>query len=175
MAISVRGVRADEWRELRDLRLRALRDPAAPVAFVRAYDDEAAEPDRFWIDRAAAGAAGATSYQVVAEDDGRLVGTVVGLVEHAGSLDWTGARVERDGVLLVGVYLAPEARGAGVLGSLVDEVLAWAAGLGLTHARLQVHEDNARAEAAYRKLGFELTGATFAVAVGVEREMARGT
>jgi RimJ/RimL family protein N-acetyltransferase len=173
MAIEIRRVRAEEWRELRDLRLQALQDPAAPVAFVRSYAEEAAEPDGFWIDRAERNAAGEAAYAVVADDDGRLVGTVVGLRENAGEVDWAGVPVAEDGVLVVGVYLAPEARGDGVLGRLVDAVLDWARGLGLQRARLQVHADNPRAEAAYLKLGFAFTGATVQIERGIEREMVR--
>ncbi|GAB4001444.1 GNAT family N-acetyltransferase [Nocardioides ultimimeridianus] len=173
VAIEVRAARAEEWRELRELRLRALQDPAASVAFVRSYDEEAAEPDEFWIERATRNAAGEAAYQAVAVDDGRMVGTVVGLLERAGDTDWAGARIEHDGVLVVGVYVDPATRGAGLLGRLVDDVLAWAAGLGLERARLQVHEHNPRAEAAYRKLGFTLTGNSVEIEAGVEREMAR--
>lgn len=173
MTIEVRGARAEEWRELRELRLRALTDPAASVAFVAAYDEEAAQPDDFWIDRAARNAAGEASYQAVAEDRGHLVGCVVGLREHAGEVDWAGVPIAQDGVLLVSVYVDAAVRGSGLLGRLVGDVLGWARGHGLQRARLQVHAENPRAEAAYLKLGFALTGASVEIASGTEREMAR--
>ncbi|MYV59587.1 GNAT family N-acetyltransferase, partial [Streptomyces sp. SID4931] len=44
----MRVVRADEWPQVRQLRLEALRDPAAPVAFLESYEDAAAQPDAFW-------------------------------------------------------------------------------------------------------------------------------
>ncbi|HJQ07573.1 MAG TPA: GNAT family N-acetyltransferase [Nocardioides sp.] len=174
MEIEVRTVRAEEWPALRAFRLQALRDDAAPVAFVRTHDEEAAEPDSFWIDRAANVARGETATQVVGVADGAFAGTVIGLLEEPGSVDWAGVPIERRQVLLVGVYVAPEARGSGLLGRLVDAVADWARGLGVDRLRLQVHAENPRAEAAYRKLGFELTGASVAIPVGVEREMVRG-
>ncbi|GAB2979651.1 GNAT family N-acetyltransferase [Nocardioides montaniterrae] len=174
MAMVVRGVRAaDEWRELRDLRLQALRDPIASKAFVATYDEEAAQPDRFWIDRAAGNAEGEASYQAIALDGDRLIGCVVGLRERAGDVDWAGVPVAHDGVLLVGVYVAPEGRGTGLLGRLVDDVHGWARSEGLGRSRLQVHAENPRAQAAYAKLGFAFTGETVEIASGVEREMAR--
>jgi RimJ/RimL family protein N-acetyltransferase len=61
-----------------------------------------------------------------------------------------------DGVpVLFGVYVRPAARGSGALEALVDAVSDWAAPDPLT---LHVHVDNARAHAAYLRLGFQETG-----------------
>ena len=159
---------------LREFRLRALQDPAAPIAFLTSYDEEAARPDEFWIDRAAGAARGEVVTQVLAFRDAAPVGSVTGLLEEPGGPDWAGRPIEVRQVHVVGVFVAPEARGAGLLGRLVEQVVAWGQDRGAERARLYVHTDNARAEAAYRKLGFELTGVTAEVPSGVEREMVRG-
>ena len=42
-----------EWREVRTLRLRALRDEAARIAFVDKFEDASGRPDEFWQERVA--------------------------------------------------------------------------------------------------------------------------
>jgi ribosomal protein S18 acetylase RimI-like enzyme len=76
-------------------------------------------------------------------------------------------------VHLVAVYVSPEHRGRGLLGRLVDEAIAWARGRDAGHARLFVHVNNPRAQAAYRRLGFALTGRGFTSDAGEELEMSR--
>jgi ribosomal protein S18 acetylase RimI-like enzyme len=153
---TVRRVRADEWREARALRLEALADPAAPVAFLET--------------RTAAQGDGVV--QVVAvSDDGVWVGTVTGLLEEVGTGDVAGGDVERRQVHLVAVYLDPAHRGRGLLGRLVDEAVAWAGERGADGVRLFVHTDNPRAQAAYRRLGFTETGRGFTSETGQELEM----
>ncbi|MGE9365590.1 GNAT family N-acetyltransferase [Isoptericola nanjingensis] len=159
---TVRHTSADEWREIRDLRLTALRDPAAPVAFLESYEEAAARPDDFWKVRAR----GNSTSEVVAgfvavDEDGRWMGTVTGLVEEPGAMDVLGQPVERHQVQIVGVFVRPEDRGVGLLGRLIDGLLDWARGRGIERARMGVHVDNPRARAAYAKLGFTPSGLRF--------------
>ena len=44
--ITVKALRAEQWRELRDIRLRALRD--SPEAFLTTTAQAENEPDEFW-------------------------------------------------------------------------------------------------------------------------------
>ena len=170
--VSVRRVRAEDWRAVRALRLEALHDPAAPLAFLESYDDAVARPDSFWQERVANAAAGRAAAQFVGiTDDGRWVASVVGLREEPGTHDWGGRPITRLQVQVVGVYVAPDQRGAGLLGRLVDAVRAWAAEHGVDRLRLHVHEHNDRAQAAYRKLGFTFTGARLEIDAGTELEM----
>ncbi|MEL7977889.1 GNAT family N-acetyltransferase [Isoptericola sp. F-RaC21] len=172
--LTVRRAREDEWRETRDLRLAALQDPAAPVAFLETHEQAAARPDAFWQERARGNATSDTVAAFVAvDDDGRWVGTTTGLVEEPGATDVLGGPVEQRQVHLVGVFLRPEHRGAGVLGALFDAVQGWARGLGVERARLCVHVDNPRAQAAYRKLGFTPSGGRFLLEQGEELELVR--
>jgi hypothetical protein len=56
--VEVRRIEAAEWRELRELRLRALAD--APDAFASTLEREAAFPEDVWRERAEGGPASAT-------------------------------------------------------------------------------------------------------------------
>lgn len=165
---AVRAVRAEEWAEARAFRLDALRDPAAPVAFLETYEDAVGRPDSFWRERTEGSARGPHARQFVAElADGAWAGSVVALVERCGATDAFGGLSAYDQVHVVAVFVRPEHRGAGVLKELFDAAVAWAWALEEPRAervRLYVDERNGRARAAYRKLGFEPTGGTVPVA-----------
>ncbi len=171
----VRRVRADEWRRARELRLEALADPVAPLAFLETLETATSRPAEFWRARTRNAARGDDVVQVVAvaREGDRWVGTVTGLLEEPGSADLAGGQVERRQAHLVGVYVNPGHRGHGLLGRLADATLAWARGRGVEHARLFVHVDNARARAAYVGLGFAPTGRGFRSDAGEELEMTR--
>ncbi|MYW67792.1 GNAT family N-acetyltransferase [Streptomyces sp. SID8379] len=160
MDYEVRPVRADEWQAVKELRLVALRDPAAPIAYLETYETALARPDSHWQDRAAGASHGMTARQFVAvADGGQWLGSLVALVEEAGSEDFFERRIERRQAQLVAVYVRPEARGGGVTRELFAAGCAWAFSLeGLERVRLHVHQDNARAEGFYRKFGFVRTG-----------------
>ncbi|MBQ0988443.1 GNAT family N-acetyltransferase [Streptomyces sp. F63] len=175
---AVRPIRAEEWREVKELRLLALKDPAAPIAFLDTYEQAAAKPDSFWQERAGGSAAGGTRVrQFVAEDgrDGTWTGTVTVLIEDAGGVDPFGTTVERRQAHVVGVFVRPEHRGSGVVDALFEAAVAWAWSVeDVTRARLYVHEDNARAERFYRRYGFTPSGVTVPVKgdpAKVEREL----
>lgn len=164
---AVRAVRTDEWARAKDFRLDALRDPVAPIAFLETYEDAVQRPDSFWRERTERAARSASVRQFVAElADGEWAGSVVALVERAGTTDALGGLSAYDQAHLVAVYVRPEHRGAGVLKELFDAATAWAWSLEEPRAervRLYVDERNGRARAAYRKLGFEPTGRTVPV------------
>ncbi|MDG9695203.1 GNAT family N-acetyltransferase [Streptomyces sp. DH17] len=158
----IRSIRADEWPAVKELRLRALRDPLAHLAYLETYDDAAARPDSFWQERAAKSAEGASgARQIIAEGPGGLwLGTLTVLVEEAGTTDWAGSPVERRQGHVVGVFVRREWRGSGLTKALFDTGLEWAWASGLERVRLIVHPDNGRAQAAYRKAGFAPSGRT---------------
>lgn len=150
----VRRIAAGDWADLRELRLEALKD--SPLAFVERYDESLAQPDRFWQDRVARGAAGGESATFVAVGGGRFVGKATGLRE-----------VEPDGpaTQVVGVYVTPDWRGRrpGVAAALLARVIRWAREeAGTDPVRLYVMETNAAAFAFYRRVGFVPTGRTMA-------------
>ncbi|MFI1048561.1 GNAT family N-acetyltransferase [Streptomyces griseoruber] len=164
----VRGIRTDEWRPAKALRLEALKDPAAAIAFLETYEDAAARPDSFWQERAlrAGGAAGGVRQFVAEAAGGEWIGTVTVLVEEAGSVDWAGLPVERRQGHVVGVYVRPEWRGGGVTRKLFEAGVEWAWGVGVERVRLLVHQKNLRAQRAYRKAGFAPSGLTVPVGEG---------
>ncbi|MEE6262580.1 GNAT family N-acetyltransferase [Plantactinospora sonchi] len=174
----IRPIRAHEWREIRALRLKALKDETAPLAFVESYEEGVAQPDVFWQGRAqgsssdAGPQAGACQFVAIA-DDGTWVGTSVALIEKAGEQDFEGKTIDRSGGHVVGVFLQPEHRGKGVIASLLDATLDWMRQRKFTRARLYVHADNIRARRAYEKAGFTATGRSFHGSLGLEIEMAR--
>ncbi|MEV6648960.1 N-acetyltransferase [Streptomyces sp. NPDC051219] len=164
----IRPVRAEEWAKARDLRIAALEDPAAPIAFLETREQAVARPDSFWQERAADASHGGHNRQFVAErSDGEWDGTVVVLVEEAGGTGVFGEAIPVDQAHLVGVFVRPVQRGIGLTEALVDAAVQWAWSLDdptPARVRLYVHESNGRASAFYRKFGFVPTGETIPVA-----------
>ncbi|MFJ1750849.1 GNAT family N-acetyltransferase [Streptomyces sp. NPDC088116] len=168
MSHLIRTVRADEWAKAKELRLAALQDPAAPVAFLTTYEEALERPDSFWQQTGTGG-------QFIAEaPDGTWSGSVAVLIEKAGETDFMEITADQAQGHLVGVYVRPEQRGTGLIGELVAAALDWAWSVREPRAarvRLFVHEENPRALAAYRKLGFVPTG--LAVEKDLEMEYVR--
>ncbi|MER7827107.1 GNAT family N-acetyltransferase [Streptomyces sp. NPDC096097] len=171
----IRAVRGDEWKQVKELRLVALRDPAAAVAFLETEEGALAQGDEFWQQRAAGAAEGRGARQFVAEaGDGRWVGSVTVLIEAQGGTDYFGEAIEQQQGHLVGVFVRPEQRGSGLVERLFDAALEWAWSLeepATERVRLFVHEDNPRAESFYRRYGFEASGLLIPLETGAkERE-----
>ncbi|MFI9806709.1 GNAT family N-acetyltransferase [Streptomyces sp. NPDC052301] len=158
----IRSIRADDWPRVKQLRLDALQDPDAHLAFLETYEEAVARADAFWEDRAVGSGEGSTgARQFIAEtSDGAWVGSVTVLIEEAGTEDWAGLAVERRQGHVVGVFVRPEHRGNGLIKVLFDVGVAWARERGAERVRLLVHEDNERAQGAYRKAGFVPSGVT---------------
>ncbi|MFD3580066.1 GNAT family N-acetyltransferase [Streptomyces sp. NPDC058644] len=159
---AVRPIRADEWPKVKELRLAALQDPSASIAFLETYEKAAAEPDSFWQGRAKGAADGDRVRQFVAEDrDGTWTGSVTVLIEEPGSDDVFGGPIEQRQAHVVGVFVRPEYRGSGVIDALFEAAVGWAWSVtDVARVRLYVHEDNARAQSFYRRYGFVRSGVT---------------
>ncbi|WP_350347979.1 GNAT family N-acetyltransferase [Agromyces sp. G08B096] len=143
----IRTTREDDWAAVRALRLEMLRD--YPLAFGETLEHALQVEEAVWRQRARRGETpGQTS--VVAIEGERWVGHMGGYFPDAAT-----------GPMLVGVYVAPDRRGDdwGVSRGLLAAVEEWAAQYGST-LRLEVHEDNPRAQRFYEKLGFTLTGSS---------------
>ncbi|MFF5333869.1 GNAT family N-acetyltransferase [Streptomyces sp. NPDC013181] len=160
----IRPVRADEWQSVRELRLAALQDPAAPVAFLETYEQGLERSDEAWRERTvdASDAGAGEVRQFVAEGpDGSWAGSVTVLVEGPDVEARFGEPAAVNQGHLVGVFVRPEARGAGVADALFRAAVDWAWSLEkprLERVRLYVHENNPRAAAFYRRFGFAPTG-----------------
>lgn len=143
MPVEIRRVTADDWRDLRALRFEALED--TPLGFLETLADAQSKADEDWQARAARGAEDGDAFQVMAWEVARPVGNCVCFL--------------RDGVAwLAAVYVTPDHRGRGLLDELVERCADWGRDRGMSVLRLEVHEDNARAQAAYARLGFRDTG-----------------
>ncbi|MEU7067600.1 GNAT family N-acetyltransferase [Streptomyces sp. NPDC046161] len=160
----IRPVRGDEWKKAKELRLLALRDPAAAVAFLETLEAAEAQPDEFWQGRTERASQGRGARQFIAEAaDGQWDGSVTLLVEAGGVPDYFGEVVEQEQGHMVGVFVRAEQRGTGLTEALFRAALEWAWSLeepALERVRLFVHEENPRAEAFYRRFGFRESGVT---------------
>lgn len=155
---TVTRVRADQWREVREARLDALRDPLAPLAFLETYEQRRLMPDDFWKARASGAAEGPRVSQWVARVGGTWAGAVEVLTFRVGETDYYGNTVTEDRANLVGVYIQPDSRRAGLLEQLIDAAAAWTADMGFTELQLDVHPDNLQAIKAYLRCGFVDSG-----------------
>jgi GNAT superfamily N-acetyltransferase len=151
VAPAIRRIRADEGSPLRAFRLRALAD--APQAFGSTLAQEEAFPEGVWQARAERGARGGESITFVAEHDRRWIGIATGLARDPDDGDeaWP---------VLVGMFVAPEARQRGVGRALVEAVVAWARERHATALGLWVTSVNPPALALYTACGFRRTGET---------------
>ena len=119
-----------------------------PTAFGSTYEREVALADAEWERRAGTAAVGDEQFLAVATDEGRFVAMV-------GAFTPGGRPGERH---LYGMWVAPEARSAGLGASLVAAVLEWAAGARATRVSLWVVDTNQTAIDLYQRAGFEMTG-----------------
>ena len=136
----VRPLGPDEWRQLREVRLRALEE--APTDFGSTWAEERDRPDEWWQ-----GSAASTAW-FVAEDDGRIVGLAAGVAP--GEL-----RPHRE---LVSMWVEPARRGSGLAEELLARVVAWARQHGEAELALHVADGNPRAVRFYERAGFTRTG-----------------
>src|SRR4051794_37155724 len=145
--MEIRRLRAHEADQLRDLRLRALRD--APGAFADTYDSASAELPRYWQRFADASEDAHDAVNVIAVDDG---GRWVGM----GAAYLYEDRPRAAG--FAAMWVDPAARGTGLGRGILDALGDWARSRGAIAARIWFTEGNSIAEGLYRSWGFEPTG-----------------
>ncbi|MFJ8581106.1 GNAT family N-acetyltransferase [Micromonospora sp. NPDC093277] len=150
MSYVIRRTDSREWRQLRALRLEALRD--SPTAFGTTYADAAALTDEVWRQQTASNSTSPTSATfVAATEDGRWVG-----MASSAPMDRIPGHAN-----IHGVYVASAHRGqpAGPATRLMEAAIRWARdNTDAAWLTLGVHEDNRRAQAFYRRIGFVETG-----------------
>jgi len=141
MSELVRHLGPEEWRLLREVRLRALAD--APYAFGSTRQEEAAREDEWWITSVT------TLGWFVAVNGAEATGLIAAIPgEESGDYH------------VISTWVAPERRGSSVAHQLVAAVVAWALHHGASGLVLDVAENNPRARRFYEKTGFVATGAT---------------
>ncbi|MCP2636923.1 GNAT family N-acetyltransferase [Microbacterium sp. HD4P20] len=169
----VRRIGADEWERVKSLRLESTSDPDAAIAFLESPDEVAARPDSFWVERAQQAATGETAAQFVAVSEDAWVASLSVLIRATGQTDHLGRYIDDRRADVVGVYVHPTYRGTGAVDLLLDAAAEWVRGAGLTMLSLDVHRDNLRAQAAYRRCGFAPTGEEITGPIGPEIVMSR--
>ncbi|MFJ3219692.1 GNAT family N-acetyltransferase [Kitasatospora sp. NPDC086801] len=168
MSSIIRRVRNEDWGRIKEIRLDALRDAAASIAFLETYEQAAARPDEFWQARAATAAEDISVRQFIAEaTDGRWLGTITAFVEQPGGQGaLEGDIIDVAQTHLISFYVRPEARGSGLAHDLIRAAREWSWSLAeprIERVRLFVHEDNSRAEAMYVRAGFRHSGVALPV------------
>jgi GNAT superfamily N-acetyltransferase len=139
MAFVIRRAEPTDWEAYRAIRLRALREE--PAAYESQYETEADFKADVWRERLVNGAA-----FLAFSDDYGLIGTAAGL------------RMGDGDTLVVGMYVAPEARGQGCAHLLLDAIADLASQRQDKRLVLEVGEANLRAATSYRSYGFIETG-----------------
>jgi len=161
--LTIRRVRADEGPQMRELRLQALADPVAAIAFLETTEQALARPDSEWQERAERNATAADQagfVALLADESGRdePVGSVVVFTRRAGEPDYFERVPTVDTATLVGVYVSPQVRGRGVIDALIQAAAEWTRDAGYPELTLDVHERNVVAISSYRRAGFDVVG-----------------
>ena len=144
--LTIRRTTADDWREVRALRLEMIRD--TPKAYVETLETAQSHDEAEWRMRGARGSAEHGIAIAAIDASGRWVATMGGFVPDVST-----------GPLLVGVYVTPSHRGTSVAADLLATIETWARGQG-DFLLLHVHEQNPRAIGFYERSGYERTGVT---------------
>jgi ribosomal protein S18 acetylase RimI-like enzyme len=152
IAMKIRRVTPDEWRELRDTRLAALRD--TPDAFGTTYEGALSRTDEWWQDWAQRSAESGGQAMFLAWDDGQPVG-IAGAFRDDGGI-WN----------IVAMWVDPRHRREGIGRALLDAVTAHVRAQGATKVVLGVTEGNDAARALYERYGFAATEKTFPLRAG---------
>jgi ribosomal protein S18 acetylase RimI-like enzyme len=127
----------EDWQRLRDVRLAALAE--SPEMFCSTLAKEQSFDEAEWRRRAARPAT------FLASRAGVDVG-MAGVYESDG------------GWCVMGMWVAPDARGTGVVEALVTACESVARAAGAATVALGVMEDNPRGRRAYLRLGYDYTG-----------------
>lgn len=145
---ALRVAASADWPLYRAVRLRALQD--APDAFGSSHAAEAARADAHWADRVAAAHGSGQDRLLLA----LRAQAVCGLV-------WCKLSAAEPGRAdLFQMWVEPAARGLGIGGAMLDDVLAWAGRAGASRICLGVTTTNGAAMRLYQRRGFRPAGPT---------------
>ena len=139
MEFRIRDGKSDDWPVYRDIRLRMLQE--APDAYGSSYAAEAGFSEPQWRERVAQ-----PMFFLAVDGSDQVVGTATGLPTQDGTVE------------VVGMYVAPQARGHGCAGQLLDAVAAAARQRGAQRVVLRVTAGNRAASRSYTRYGFHPTG-----------------
>ncbi|MGI9523587.1 MAG: GNAT family N-acetyltransferase [Hyphomicrobiaceae bacterium] len=148
MKHEIRRIHANDWQELRSLRLSALAE--TPTAYGSSLARELEFTNNVWRERAHGAASGCTRATFIAEDKRGWIGIATGLSEVFSE--------EEVVPLLVSMHVAPSARRKGIGMALIGAVTSWARSCGAGRIALWVTSDNQSAITLYRRCAFCFTG-----------------
>jgi GNAT superfamily N-acetyltransferase len=137
--ITVRVLDESEWPLYRDVRLRALAE--SPGSFTATLAEEADRDEQFWRDRM-------TRSQWLLAERGAVPQGIVSLGPY---------EEEPSAAEVFGLYVVPEARGAGVAWRLVEAAAALATEQAYLQLYYWVGTDNGRAVGFANNFGFRIT------------------
>lgn len=142
--LQVTRVKPFQWRELKAIRLEALR--AEPAVFGASFEEAVVRPDDYWQHRIT----DSGSVHLIARAGRRPIGMVGA---YLGPNDG-----EQDVAIVFGMYVTKEYRGRGagrlLLGSLIDHVVTWFPEI--TTVRLWVGPEQTAAYRLYQAIGFHV-------------------
>jgi ribosomal protein S18 acetylase RimI-like enzyme len=151
--VEIRRADLEDVAQVRELRLRALESD--PDAFGETLERARTRPEADYADWIGSPENGMF---VAADTDGSLVGMAVGAPAPVDDRPRPAA--------LYAMWVAPEARGQGVGGALVDAVEGWARRMGYERIGLGVTSTNEPAIRLYTRMGFVDLGDTYPLREG---------
>jgi GNAT superfamily N-acetyltransferase len=137
--MEIRRVTQGAWRELRDIRLAALRE--SPDAFGTTYAEAVARPEEWWVDWARKSAESDRQAMFLAWDGGTPVGIAGTFFDDP---DW----------VVIAMWVAPQSRGGGLGRRLLDAVVDFQRAHGATESVLGVVDGNDAARTLYERYGY---------------------
>jgi ribosomal protein S18 acetylase RimI-like enzyme len=151
--VEIRRADLEDVAQVRELQLRALESD--PDAFAETLERARTRPEADYADWIGSPENGMF---VAADADGSLVGMAVGAPAPVDDRPRPAA--------LYAMWVAPEARGQGVGGALVDAVEGWARRMGYERIGLGVTSTNEPAIRLYTRMGFVDLGDTYPLREG---------
>lgn len=148
----------DDWREVRELRMRAITD--TPIAFLESIEIVSALSESDWRQRITRNREHNNRQCVAVARDGRWVGSMIVFVSDGPPPYLQRPEPGAPRANLVGVFVDPKWRGEnGVTDAILGELARWTLeDRGIDRLHLHVSEHNPRAQRAYEKRGFRTTG-----------------
>jgi ribosomal protein S18 acetylase RimI-like enzyme len=140
----------DEWREFRDLRLRALKEE--PLAFGVSFDEEKRKSESFWRDRLEnSGKKNRKEQFVFVGASGKLA--AMGIIKYA--LHQKFLHIVR----FSGIYVLPQYRGKGIASKLLENMMGQVfKNKAIRKIKLAVNVTQKSAISLYKKFGFRRSG-----------------
>jgi GNAT superfamily N-acetyltransferase len=140
--VPIRRIKPGDAAALRSIRLRALLSD--PGAFDSTYEREAQLPTEEWERRATKGSTGERHCLFVVESPSGFAG-MAGAYTPSDR-----ASVRR----VYGMWVAPEARSAGIGTQLIEAIIGWSVDVGAEVVQLWVVDENVAARRLYQRTGF---------------------